>query len=351
MSNKNTTLPSILSFDRKLEPSDALMYSANWQDVPEANSTDSDKPKSDTEKELVWKKVLIKPRFNRSTQSAYGIKEEKKSDANPVSSGNDDANLFSSDDTLKVSFTMRVIGNVGEPFACNLPSFETAIKSKVKDFKETTAFSTLAFRYAYNIANGRFLWRNRVCAEDIIIHVAMSKKDEKLTFKAYDFSLKNFEKNKDDSNLKKLANHIYEGLKSEDHFTSIEVNAYVNLGKGQHVYPSEEMNMKEDGKTLFKLEDCGAMHSVKIGNAIRTIDNWHGGTLEDKNDNRPIAIEPYGAVTQRGVAYRPSKNDLYTFMKRWFEKKEEKSSDNLEDEQKIYVVANLIRGGLFQMKS
>ena len=43
------------------------------------------------------------------------------------------------------------------------------------------------------------------------------------------------------------------------------------------------------------------MHSQKIGNAIRTIDTWY------PDAEFPIAIEPYGAVTTMGRAFRQPK--------------------------------------------
>jgi len=138
-------LPNLLSFERKLENSDALMFSGKWDDK-EAND---------------WQPIKIIPRLNRSTQSAQGISDDKKTRPNPVASSNDDANLPLDHDTLKVSFTLRLIGNLGLPFACNSPEFETAIKQKVDEFKQTAMLDELAKRYAYNIANGRFLWRNR----------------------------------------------------------------------------------------------------------------------------------------------------------------------------------------------
>ncbi len=55
----------------------------------------------------------------------------------------------------------------------------------------------------------------------------------------------------------------------------------------------------------------------------------------------PIAVEPYGSVTQHGRAYRPSKNDLYSLMKSWV------NGGAIEADQQKYVVANLIRGGVF----
>jgi len=357
-------LPSLLSFERKLETSDALMYSGNWNDI---SYNENDKEIKDTKTESPWKGIKITPRFNRSTQSAHGIKDADKTQPNPVSSGNDDANLPHDKDTLKTSFTLRVIGNVGKPFACNDFSFESAIKEKVNEFKKSEAgLEELAFRYAYNIVNGRFLWRNQVCVDDIIIHVFNGKDKEPLKFNPVNYSLNKFDEKPDDTDLQKLKVIIKNGLDSENDFVFLQIDAYVRLGNGQHVYPSEEMNMNEKGKTLFKLDECAAMHNVKIGNAIRTIDTWYGEkvlvkegdktnsiTLSPDDEKHPIAIEPYGSVTQRGCAYRAKKNDLYELMVNWVNENSNENSNekSLEPDDKNYVVANLIRGGVFSRKS
>ncbi|HFB66920.1 MAG TPA: type I-F CRISPR-associated protein Csy3 [Aeromonadales bacterium] len=374
--NPNTNrlqLPSMLSFERKLEPSDGLMYSGNWDDVPtfeelkiedETERTKKIKEREANQRKL-WNKIEITPRFNRSTQSAEGIDDKKKVEPNPVSSGNDDATLLLGNDTLKLSFTLRIVGNLGEPYACNDFTFGSTIKKCVQQFKddENEGIETLAFRYAYNIANGRFLWRNRVGAKDITIHIFNDDpKSKPLEFKAYDYALKDFDKNCDCENVKALAIIIRKGLLSDNDFTFIKVDTYVNIGLNQHVFPSEEMNMNEKGKTLFQLNGCAAMHNVKIGNAIRTIDDWYdnnvlikstktnkSGKAEDEvkpdtitdKQRRPIAIEPYGSVTQWGCAYRAKDEDLYTLIINWV------NGGELKQEDKNYVVANLIRGGVF----
>ena len=324
MAKKNTKieLAKVLSFERKLETSDALMYSGKWEDITENES---------------WKPISIITRQNRSTISAYNTKDADKSKPNPVSSDSDDANLFAEDDTLKVSFSIRIIGNLGKPFACNNPNFEAAIVQKVGKHKEEgNGLKILAYRYAYNIANGRFLWRNRVGAEEIKVVVRSNAFDNDLSFDAYDFSLKEFETNKDNEGLKQLVMALESGLNGDEKsFVSIEVNAYVKLGKKQHVFPSQEMNMGEKKRVLFQLEKCAAIHNVKIGNAIRTIDDWY------ENAEFPIAAEPFGAVTQIGQAFRKSKNDLYTLMTKWV------NDEEISENDKTYVVANLIRGGVF----
>ena len=346
MSKQEIALPSVLAFERKLEVSDALMYSGNWSDLECSN---------DNETRKLWKKISVTPRKNRSTQSAEGIKDIKKTQPNPVASGDDQAVIPSGCDTLKVSWTLRIIGNVGNPFSCNNSSFENAIKNKVREFKGA-ALETLAFRYAYNIVNGRFLWRNRVCAESVGIQVSINSEEKPLFFNAYNFSLRDFETKKDDDNLKKITDVIYNGLMDEtgENFSCIKVNAFIKLDESQQVFPSQEMNMGEEGKVLFQLNDCAAIHNVKIGNAIRTIDTWYGDDgiaqapggkntikLSSITDKTPIAIEPYGSVTQQGIAYRPKNDDLYTLMLNWVNEK------TIEDEDKNYVIANLIRGGVF----
>ncbi len=341
MSDKTIILPSMLSFERKLECSDGLMFTGNWDEKAQQES---------------WQSIPIVPRQNRSTQSAYGIKDVDKTKPNPVSSDSDDANLAIDNDTLKVSFTLRVIGNLGKPFACNKPDFAAAIEEKVTAFSQSESIEDLAFRYAYNIANGRFLWRNRVGAEKVEIVVKHEQDEAPTTFNAYDFSLNNFAKNSDNASLQKLSDLIQKGLQGdEETFVLVNVDAYVKLGKGQHVYPSQEMNMGEKKKKLFQLDNCAAMHNVKIGNAIRTIDSWYGEQMlikiegKDKTDTvkiesenkRPIAIEPYGSVTQHGRAYRHTQIDLYTLMMSWVNNK------NIQADQQKFVVANLIRGGVF----
>ena len=57
------------------------------------------------------------------------------------------------------------------------------------------------------------------------------------------------------------------------------------------------------------------MHSQKIDNALRTVDTWY----PESTELGPIAVEPYGSVTNRGKAYRQPKDkmDFYTLLDGW----------------------------------
>jgi len=84
------------------------------------------------------------------------------------------------------------------------------------------------------------------------------------------------------------------------------------------------------------------MHSQKVGNAIRTIDDWYSEEAE-----RPIAVEAYGAVTNLGTAYRKPvlKNDFYTLFDRFA------LGESLAENEEHYVMAMLVRGGVFGQSS
>lgn len=354
-------LPSILSFTRNIEPSDGLMYSGKWENIGKKNEqiAITTKPKSFEVKvsdkvenvglEIIgnyqnkWRKIKLSDRKNLGTKSHYSSTEKDHREGNPVEG--DKASLYDGDDTLKLSFMLKILGNVGEPTACNEPCYAEVLVARYEWIKARSGLSELAKRYAYNIANARFLFRNRVNAKQIKVFV---KKDDKtLEFNAYDFSPHNFDKNTDKKELTELAQWIEHGLNNDgDGFTLLEITAYANMGNRSQVYPSQEMNTGEKRKTLFQLEECAGMHDVKLGNAIRTIDTWY---IDEKNKYKgiPFAIEPFGAVVQKGDATRDGNGtDLYTYLRKLTVPK---TTDDIDD-MDLFFVANLIRGGLFQGK-
>jgi len=325
MAKKSSSkIPSVLAFSRKLEVSDALMTSGLWDNIDKSDQ---------------WHPITLHEKRNRATHSQYGAKDEKKNQ--PNLSWGDDAALPHDADTLRLSFSLKIMGQLDQPTACNSPEYERHLISATATYRDKYQFKELATRYANNIANGRFLWRNRVGAESIKIHVKYD--DQVLKFNAYDYDLNNFTSPSDDSDLAQLVEVIRKGL-SGDSFEYIEVTTYAKIGLlGQRVWPSQEMVLNipdgEKSRILFKLNDCAAMHSEKIGNALRTIDTWYGAKVDSI---RPIAVEPYGSVTSRGEAHRKTNNDFYTLLGKWLE-----NSGDVPEEQQHFITATLIRGGVF----
>src|SRR5690606_39971779 len=105
----------------------------------------------------------------------------------------DVATLPTDADALKVCFTRRVLGGTGEPSACNDAAYRDRLGETVKGYVRTNGFSELARRYALNLTNGRFLWRNRIGAEQVEVRVARLKEGRSVdswTFDALAFPLR-----------------------------------------------------------------------------------------------------------------------------------------------------------------
>ena len=331
---------SVLAFERKLDPSDALFGAGRW-----AERDGSDK----------WSAVTVREKSVRGTISnrlKTKDQDPAKLDAS-IQSPNlqtvDVATLPNDADTLKVRFTLRVLGGAGVPSACNSADYQTRLLATVDEYRQQSGFGELARRYATNLANGRFLWRNRVGAEQVEVRVSKlenGRPAQAWTFDALAYSLREF--NTSTPSLDALAGTIESGLNGSA-YVLLEVTAYASVGDGQEVYPSQELILdkgdKKGGKskTLYKVGEVAGIHSQKIGNALRTIDTWYPD--EDCDGIGPIAVEPYGSVTSQGKAYRQPKQkvDFYSLLDNWVLKDKPPTSSG----DRHYVIANLIRGGVF----
>lgn len=325
---------SVLAFEKKLVPSDGRMYGTNWENRENAV------PLKLQEKSV---RGTISNRLKPTIKNdpAKLNKEVEKANLQTV----DVCALETEQDTLKLHFTLKILGGLSRPSACNNPNFTTKYREVVNKFIEQKKIYELAKRYATNIANARFLWRNRVGSEHIEVLVKALNKGLEQTwcFDSKKISVRDFVT--DNSEINSLAERITSALSSENDFLMFEVTSFAKVGKAQEVYPSEELVMdKGNGKkskVLYDVDGIAAMHSQKIGNSLRTIDTWYP---EYSDQVGPIAVEPYGSVTNMGKAFRTPKDkkDFYTLFDKfaWGEKLE-------SEDDEYYVIAVLVRGGVF----
>lgn len=329
---------SVLAFERKLDPSDALFFAGAW------NSRDNSHQ---------WSPVEVREKSVRGTISnrlKTKDQDPAKLDAaieNPNLQTVDVAALPSQADTMKVSFTLRVLGGTGTPSACNDSDYRKKLLETVGNYVDSNGFGELARRYAFNLANARFLWRNRFGAEQVEVRIAhLVGGDKKTTwvFDALSLPLRSFETPVAAAKaLDELTTLIADGLAGANHVL-LQIDAFVRVGAGQEVFPSQELILDrgrgDKSKTLYQVNKVAGIHSQKLGNAIRTIDTWY----PEADELGPIAVEPYGSVTTQGKAYRqPRKNDdFYSLLDNWIIKDKEPAL-----EQQHFVVATLIRGGVF----
>lgn len=333
MSKKSTlSTPSVLAFERKIDVSDAYFWQMLW---------DGEGTKTP---------VRVREKSVRGTIS-HRLKNMGVSDPAKLDAEIEKANLQTVDttflddgyDTLVATFTCKVLPFTGQASICNNSAYQEKLTEIVKKYqKESDEYAELAKRYAINLINARWLWRNRLGAESVTVIVTY--KEKRLEFvQAHKLSLKDFDYRSSDE-LDQLVTWIQEGLTGKA-FTLLHVEARAKVGNGQEVFPSQELILDADKnsknsktKVLYRVgneQDQAGMHSQKIANAIRTIDNWY------EEAEFPIAVESYGSVTSLGKAYRKKQN-FYNLLDNWMIK--EKTP---EKNQQHYVMAMLIRGGVF----
>ncbi|MFD1091972.1 type I-F CRISPR-associated protein Csy3 [Providencia vermicola] len=333
---KNNDVASVLAFEKKLVPSDGYFYGTRWDDKSQ------------------FAPLSLQEKSVRGTISNR-LKGAVKNDPLKLNAEVEKANLQTVDacalgtdqDTLMHQFTLKVLGGVETPSACNNALFKQSYSKAATGYIENEGFKELGYRYAHNIANGRFLWRNRVGAENIevIVKALNAGNEEQWVFDATQHSIHNFDKR--DENINKLGERISAALSGKNPALLLEITTFVQLGKAQEVYPSEELVMDkgkgDKSKILYHVNEHAAMHSQKIGNALRSIDTWYPAYGSESGAGA-IAIEPYGAVTNLGTAYRTPKDnqDFYTHFDKWA-----RGEKLVRVEDEHYVMAVLVRGGVF----
>lgn len=322
----------VLAFEKKIVASDAYMYETTWE-------------KRDVEKSPIY----VVEKSVRGTQSQRGAKQDQMESANIQTV--DSAALNLSKDTLKLEFSLKFLSRVFSPTACNVLERYNKLQDMGNEYKAKYGYKELAKRYASNIANARFLWRNRLGAEAIEVIVKTEKDSEvkQWKFDAYDYNLKDFDTT--DEKVLEIAKIIESVFMDEQNYALFEIEANVKMGVGQEVYPSEELipNKEKDktkegrkSKVLYQVGSIAAMHSQKINNAIRTIDTWYS-EFPERNIG-PIAIEPYGSVTNLGEAFRSEKKESFYGI---FDKYSPLGVLPDLDEESHFLAAILIRGGVF----
>lgn len=212
---------------------------------------------------------------------------------------------------------------------------------------------TIAKRMIINILNGRWTWRNRICADTLDVSIFIDGKPLIDNFNALQLSLNDF-----DVDVPQEVNDLIEvlvsGWKGETHST-VQIVANIDFGvNGAEVYPSQPFTDSVNvSRRLFGIgsNNQAAFRAEKIWNAIRTIDTWY----PDYDDiKEPIPVEPIGSSSKFKTKFRSkgSKNNIYDLLDQAIS--ELSSNDNqtscLSDNDWLFISTCIIQGGVFGKK-
>lgn len=364
-------LPSNYSFMRSIEPTEAAMYAVDAADAGEALSALVDRVRAKV------RPVTITVTTTRGTQASFAAKEPhlridipKNAINRPNISTVETATLPADAAWLGVTGYVRFAPGALRPLMQDSAEFTEAVAQFVQAFKDKGGFDELALRYGLNLANGAWMWRNRL-GDDLTVRLSADGCD--VTFvpgdvdMSHGFSLQAITDEAKRAVFARLVRAIASALAGEMGPTKtllVRLAAVVHMGPGATVYPSQEFTQdntdaSDDGEgsarsrngrpdkilSRTRLADGteqATLHARKVGNAVRTIDTWHGVPGVGA-----IAAEPFGADTHMATAYRIHGNDLYTYLRDPVALK-----DGLAEgltPQALFTVACLVRGGVYGM--
>lgn len=293
--------------------------------------------------------VKVKRKSLLGTQSQFGAAEDKAGAGNPQEV--EIAYLDRDSDTLVVQFGLRAWrdAETANIEACNLAHVEKAMREINSAYKSAGGFGYLGQLYAERIAGAYSLWRNRHGFDRSVRAIITQDGQDEIVLE--------FGKKPDDSGISTLAGAIEHGL-SGSGVVDIQITMRSKIGKGQEVFPSQEMAMNANTSRVLDKDENGQamMHPWKLTNAIRTIDIWHPSF----DEVGAIAIEPYGTNVRRQEAFRYHEGGFYGYLDQIVKAEEKeggilgirqaKSLDDLDTiKDAHYFMAVLIRGGVFGM--
>lgn len=341
--------PSMLAFMRSLEPTEALMFGAAG-------------PAADTLEPI---EVTVTGQRGQSSHEALnrdkaGASKAGKSNPQEV----EIARLPFGCTTLVIQCGLRIMPNSLKPSATDSADAVKAYGDLADLFAEHGGYEMLAARYVENIANGAFAWRNRGLSDEAFVEVSFDGTTVRFDPFILDVdailgldAVKAAVVSGDAADVDALVAHVAEGLAREPKDVSFSWNGQVL--PNSEVYPSQEYKYSKDAKAkdvpsrlLASVRGRrgsesirqAAMHSQKIGAALRRIDDWHDDAFYG-----PIPVNAFGGVQEAGIALRHGKKAAPSF---WdLVKKPALFLDDLEagivSDNAQFLVAMLVRGGVY----
>lgn len=262
-----------------------------------------------------------------------------------------------------VEFSLNVSNKFLNPTSCNSLLFRKEINKFVLSYLKTDNINNLARAYLTNIITAKFLFRNLNLSSNVNVIVTDTETKEKYSFssKSGFHSLSQFKDSEDIKNIERLTKQLSEALSGTTEMDDLgfkfqkvlnwKVTAYFEAAQNTEVYPSQEFIDGAKGKILSTVrvldgkEEQAIYHSQKIGNAIRTIDTWYPNYKEEERQYA-LPVEPYG-IDKTDQSVQRDKQSLYTYLQQIDDLNNKKPEDSISN----YIIACLIRGGVFSGKS
>lgn len=232
------------------------------------------------------------------------------------------------------------------------------VYQRLTEYEKNYGFTRLALKYSYNIINLSWLWRNVRVARGGITQIIAEVNGQQKFFR-WDWPILSQHINQRnfiiiDKQHEELSQLIADAL-AGNHLLHLQIEGVVYSCVGAEVYPSQLfVETPSTGKSGEKKKFLAArdgqviIGDYKVGNALRTIDEDYPGFQD--NGNKAIAVEFFGSSQEANHAFRDVKTGAeFPFLFNKF-LNDDDPMNNMTREELDFVVACIIRGGVFGEK-
>ncbi|MGF1760849.1 type I-F CRISPR-associated protein Csy3 [Photobacterium sagamiensis] len=251
-------------------------------------------------------------------------------------------------------FSVTIEANAGSSKCCNDREVTNMLERLTQLYSEKIGFEYLAERYLKNIIKGTWLWRNQKTYSTTI-----TISPWKLTpITAEDIQRKRFEEGWENDLLgwKLLVQAFTDALQDPKKYFILEIKAVLSLPTNAQFHPSQvfkESKKGTKGRTYQTTEidddESPIFGAYKTGAAIAMIDDWY------PDAEYPLRVSSYGVDKKHSIAHRhpDTELDIYSLLMRSEELIEQLENNTFTQNggtnQLHFIIANLIKGGLFQL--
>ncbi|PNH79169.1 type I-F CRISPR-associated protein Csy3 [Vibrio diazotrophicus] len=344
-------LPNNLSYMKSIAPSDVVFF-VNW---PDGSKT----PLQFTSRVTLGMMEGSARAYKDNGEIDKNISEYYLAQGNPHEI--DYCCVPYGAESIECEFSVSFTSHLRKPFKCSDPEVKGTLIQLIKLYEENIGWNELATRYLENICSGRWLWKNTETALSVSIYLKPWPWKHAQQIISFEDIRQNYTERgsfKKHQSWDLLIKLICDSFLQSNGLCLFEVSATMLFGKQAHLYPSQQFKESIKGEksrvyqtTLVNGQVSPIIGCYKAGAAIATIDNWYPDAEE------PIRISHYGAHKHDIYCYRHPKTgkDLFTllenidtYIKQLNTKEDLLPKETIHDLH--FIVANLIKGGLFQRK-
>ncbi|WP_344954321.1 type I-F CRISPR-associated protein Csy3 [Zobellella aerophila] len=259
---------------------------------------------------------------------------------------------------LYCRFSLRVEANSLEPNMCSDGAVKKLLSELSHLYRLKGGYQELSRRYCKNILMGRWLWRNKhTRGTRIEVESSSGRKYSIEDSRQLTWHDKWESENKEQ--LEKLSSELSVALSTPDTYWYADVNAIMQTGFCDEVYPSQAFTEKagkgECSRQLMTAicndgSKAACFRSDKVGAAIQMVDDWWSPDAD-----KPLRTHEYGADRASMIAMRHPlrKNDFYQLLTKLEELVEQINGSECQDGSQIsgdihFLMSVLIKGGMFQ---